>query len=479
MPRTQRVKGCLVVIGVIFLGASLFIAREVYLALTATPGSAIDYNREFVRLAEDAQPPGRDGWPDLVEATATMDQVQKELGWDLVGEALQSLRDPTEIDWETAEYSAAEYRDTAREVLNRLDQAGVWDALDRLAASPRAVRDTTDQDVSRLLDVMLPESGAVRRLGRAVVARMRLAHERGDDAEVAQAFEHALALARAISSQPLLIDRLVGIAVSATAMNELQHQLLERVHDETALRPMLRAIEGQAMPDIAHAYEGERIVMMDTIQWTHTDDGNGDGRLILTQLAAFGSDPEPHPINNITSIIFPSKKETTDLANRFYDEIIDRARMTYQQRERTPGELTSRRDFSPRQKILPIMLPAFGRGSQSHDQWSIIAGGAKLALAIELFRVDTGAYPTTLTDLVPEKLDQLPIDTYARDSAFRYRPLNAPDADGRRYLLYSTSIDGIDNGGNYDPEELMIPRAQEYGFDVILNMPREDSPPTP
>jgi hypothetical protein len=477
MSKTRsRRTGCLSILGIITLAAGLFIAREVYLAVTATPGDAVDYHRELIRLSEESQPPGEDGWPFLVEAIARQERVEGEFERGLPGLALKAIRDPGEISWEVSEYTPQQYRAAAERLIERLREDDVWSLLDQLASSPRAVRDTTDQDVEVLLHLLLHHTGKTRQLGYAAIVRMRLAHERADDAEAAGAFEHALALARVSASQPLIIDHVVGLSISAGACRELQHELLERAHDTHALRTMLAACDQQAMPSIALALQGERIVTMDVVQWTHTDDGNGNGRLILSQVEKIRSGGPVPSIANIQAILYPSKQETVELADRLYSTTIERASLSYQERRKEPDDLY---DLPPRQVVLEIVFPAFGRAMQEQDQWRTLIGGAKLALAVELYNAETGAYPDSLPDLVPDFLEALPTDPYALDGAFRYKRFETPDEHRRRYLLYSTSIDGRDDGGNFDPDEPMVPGAQKDGFDVILNMPREEPPPTP
>jgi hypothetical protein len=100
-------------------------------------------------------------------------------------------------------------------------------------------------------------------------------------------------------------------------------------------------------------------------------------------------------------------------------------------------------------------------------------GGAKLALAIELYDAHHGEHPASLDDLVPGFLPELPVDPLADDGRFGYRLLT-DDPHARRYLLYSTGLDGEDNGGVTQPYVDMMSPSQDDGFDVILNLPRAE-----
>jgi len=482
MPKSRRT-GCLTVLGVIAIVLGLLVAREVYLAVTATPGSAIDYNQKLVDLVQGAQPEGRDGWVHLEQAVAALDRAQDDFDRELSSNAFDLTRNPAAID-EDYDLPLQEYRDAAKQILQRMEEEGVFRSLDQLAASPRAVRDTTAQNVTRLIDILLPELGKMRQIARALAGKMYLAHQAGRDDEAAEAFEQGMALARVASSQATLIDHLVGIAIAALMIDELQHQLVERPHDEAALRRMLQALERQQLLGIELPFEGERIMVLDAIQWTHTDDGSGDGRLILTQLGdigmltgAGGVHTGGWKIVNMASVAFPSKKETTELTNRFFDALLDRAAMTYAERQANQAPpVLDPTALPPRQLLLGMMLPAFGRAMESADSGQMLLGGAKLALALELHNLERGEYPETLDALTPAILPELPIDPYAKDGRYGYKRLEG-DPEGRGYLLYSTSLDGEDNAGAHDPEEGMHPRDQGPGLDVILNMPREKPEP--
>jgi len=65
---------------------------------------------------------------------------------------------------------------------------------------------------------------------------------------------------------------------------------------------------------------------------------------------------------------------------------------------------------------------------------------AKAALAVERYRLATGKVPEQLAELVPQYLDHVPIDPFD-GQPIRYRRTNPG------YFLYSTDIDGQDNGG--------------------------------
>ncbi len=66
-------------------------------------------------------------------------------------------------------------------------------------------------------------------------------------------------------------------------------------------------------------------------------------------------------------------------------------------------------------------------------------------LALRAYKLDhQGSYPQTLGGLTPKYLSAVPLDPFADQAPFQYRPVKG----GASYLLYSIGPDGIDNGGS-------------------------------
>jgi hypothetical protein len=76
------------------------------------------------------------------------------------------------------------------------------------------------------------------------------------------------------------------------------------------------------------------------------------------------------------------------------------------------------------------------------DHWSVIMGNAATAVALRRFRIDRGAYPARLDELVPAYLKAVPIDPYAggppeyvrSGSGFELRTL-APQQEHRNWSV--------------------------------------------
>ncbi|MCH7792781.1 MAG: hypothetical protein IID31_10955 [Planctomycetes bacterium] len=484
MPDHQRTgcrsRGCLIPLGIVSILIAAFVGRELYLALTATPGSAVDYHALAEELVASYQPPGdENGW-DLLEDAVRLKQDAADLTshGDLLDEGYTYIRSPSDYTFGDDDPTAEELRAAGIEGLDALREAGVWDRLDQLSQAPRVLRPLPRQGA--LLDVLLPELGQTRLLARALGARMRVSHDAGDDADVAAAFAQGCGLARALMHQFTLIDHLVGMAIFTLNDDELRYELVERPMDEQSLLIIADALDRLALTPPQLPFEGERLFMLNTIQWMHTDDGHGDGRLILAQTAgpqSFTGNARARgsPLLNLASIAFPSKKQTTEQAERFYTAVIEAAQQPRQNRGAIQLDPDAWVDQIPkRQILLRLLAPALGSALEARDLFDARLAGARTMVAIKLYSARHGTYPDALDDLVPEFLPELPNDPYAPDGRFVYRRIDpATDPYNRLYLLYSVGYDGIDDAGQViDDKPHRGLTAGHPGTDYVFNLPR-------
>ncbi|MCH7792905.1 MAG: hypothetical protein IID31_11590 [Planctomycetes bacterium] len=496
----RRSRGCLIPLGIVCLLVAAFVGRVIYLAVTATPGSAVDYHALAEELVASYQPPGdENGWDLLLEAVRLMQDADAQSEHaDLLYEGYRYLISPDDYtfaddeplaeEWEAAGIGVADDEPTAEELraagiegLDALREAGVWDLLDQLAHSPRVIRPLPGQGI--LFGVLLPELGQTRSLARALGARMRVAHDAGDDADVAAAFVQGCGLARALMHQLTLIDHLTGIAIFALFDGELRYELVERPMDEQSLLIIANALDRLALMPPQLPFEGERLILLDMIQWMHTDDGHGNGRLILSRVGSLPSSTGGVPSSgsrllNLASIAYPSKKQTTEQTEFIFAAVIKAAQTPRQQRAAIQFDPDTWLDQLPqRQILLHMMLPFIAGPLEARDHFDALLSGTRTMVAIELHNARHGGYPDALEDLVPEFLPTLPTDPFAVDGRFIYRTLDpTSDEFGRSYTLYSVGADQTDDGGLHDRTlGIKAFREGESATDYVFNLPRPDA----
>ncbi len=105
-------------------------------------------------------------------------------------------------------------------------------------------------------------------------------------------------------------------------------------------------------------------------------------------------------------------------------------------------------------------------------------------IALEHFHLATGAYPQSLSELVPRLLPQLPPDLWSQ-GPLQYRPIPAHESrsfEPHLYLLYSVGPDSKDDDGQPSPDNLYRTGQPESGdivFTSPFNDPKWPPPPSP
>lgn len=98
---------------------------------------------------------------------------------------------------------------------------------------------------------------------------------------------------------------------------------------------------------------------------------------------------------------------------------------------------------------ISFLIPHFVGVMKAHDRQLARYRVCVCVLAAQEYRRDHGNFPASLTDLVPNYLDEIPRDPY-NDSSLKYRAEPAPPA------IYSVYKDAVDNGGidiSFDEED--------------------------
>lgn len=461
---------------------------SVYRAVTAQPGPLVDYGQRLLDMSAQMQPEGENGWPYMVDAL----------------EQLENLGVPDRTDWPSDRQKSEDVRslyrvlegpyDTERlkfelAYLDSIRESGVLELLDQFAACPRAVRpDFATDGGNGLLFVILPELSRARQMAKARVAAMRVAAENGDMEELVRAWTHTIRLAHAMSYDPVFISHLVGIAIMNLGCQELERLLVEFDLDEETCRELQAVLsENPVLAPMAAVLERERISQYDIIQHTHSDDGNGDGILLVGRLEEYAglmstpglSPGGSHPIYNVAGLLLPSRAETTRTVDEFFDLCEEQAGMPRVERSNQSANPDAYVEQLPRlQLLLRMTLPALSRAVINHDLGMSVLEATRVQLAIEAFEVRNGRLPSTLDDLSPDFLDQVPIDAVSCQP-FVYVQRQPTADDPRRFWLYSIGVDGVDDGGveatgtKEGPIRAMRDGPSARGFDYIFNRLRD------
>ncbi|MEM9415798.1 MAG: hypothetical protein AAGA29_10025 [Planctomycetota bacterium] len=337
-------------------------------------------------------------------------------------------------------------------------------ALDRVVAAterPRywAPMIAQGEGTDSVLSVHLPQLGYHRELTRALEARTHFKANRGD---LHRAVSDILAVRRLAALQrqdPTLIGALVGISIDANALATLRHLLHTRAFDADALEQLAAGwddrVELVLMSE--HVNVGERSMSLDLIQHLWAGRLTSDEGVFGLPRGAGYVSPR-FDINRALRTINDHYSQLTRLmriedyqqyqrfSQRFYEQWEREHAMFNQDPLDIAGDvaaaaLTRNRYTDLHTSLfMNVMLPALGAARNTEVRNATHEQVVFVALQCERYRLATGDIPASLEALVPDYLDETPLDPIDGEP-LRYRTTDAG------FVVYSVGTDLEDNGG--------------------------------
>lgn len=423
----------------IVLGLVLFVlAFEAYTGATARPTIAANYSRQMhdqslerqrARLGPDAEQAlnQRPAFESIMTAVREASEWTNERANEYIEEDADNedaYDDPwryfsLDIIYTVPDEGTPEQFERARgraiEILNEWEHRGVFHRSAELVELGPIARAPNE---GPMIELLLPNLGVGRQLGRAQAARARIAAEEGDHETLLQAIEETYVLGRQIASQGTLIDWLVGTAVQALAQSMLlDNLLLYPVADDAWLARADAIVWREAIdrfPPLGDALRGERLFAADFIQRCYTDNGKGGGRFIPLLFAKQMGEDSPEPgrfmtpfgdskLSNIHGRLFLDRREL--------DQWLDAMHVLLHEAAEAPGDQAIAADRAVDQYIdagqhwrnpAATIQAHFGKTIITDRGRRINAAGTRVVLAIERYRLQhDGAPPPDLDSLGP------------------------------------------------------------------------------
>lgn len=421
--RTAQVAGI-----VLALLVGIYVYATVRL-FTGTPNVARDYLAEL-NAVPLSLPPEQRAWPRYQSALA-------QLGEPPAAWANDPL--PGDPDW----YDVVRYLQQHEATLAQVRAATRLDGLGFVAEQA--------SDPGGIASILIPHCEQLRRLGRLLALDARRAAAAGDG-EIAMADVSALlGLARQTREVPYLINELVALSMTGSAISTAgdlladdpdllsDEQLAGLAHQLVGLRPEIRL-------------DGQQMLIEDLLQHLYTDDGNGGGRLTAAGLQSIGyvnglGGPRPGPLAPVAALFVANRGRISDEYDTWFGRV-DAAvsKPLWRQREaveRLSRELSRRGEsllYQVRYLGLPMWMGPLLRTGVEPELVTQMRDALIVAIALELYHRRTGAWPQSLAELVPDLLPRLPVDRFD-GRTLRYRLVDGTP------VVYSVGADGNDDGG--------------------------------
>ena len=223
---------------------------------------------------------------------------------------------------------------------------------------------------------------------------------------------------------------------------------------------------------------GERLKFLDIVQRIFTEGGPGGGHILPRVMARYGGIElfdlgvwgNGQFLNEGTflaaTMIHAGRDETLAMVNKLYAILDERTEMSpYELRASGCKTFNESLMEVPRYRfwLLRAIMPALGRACILGFRGKAEYEATLTVLALKRWRLDKGAYPEKLAELVADGyLQALPDDPYGEGSLKYRRVERAAKADGDPshalrmtegddFVLYSLGADFDDDGGRRNP----------------------------
>jgi hypothetical protein len=301
--------------------------------------------------------------------------------------------------------------------------------------------------------VMLDEIQHAREIMRLLDCDIHVRTHDNDLAGAAESWHALLNTSHAIEDNPTLIGQLVRMAGQAIAVGALERMLAQGELTDAELVNIQTLLRRETKDNLLYfGMRGERAIN----HRTYTD--VRDGKLEMSKLMG-GMTGRPPGILDRAADLFPSVLlrgypehlrllDAQVKASKLKDEERIDALEKIEQEARKNGNLLTR-----------LLLPATMKVGQASSRTQAQIRCALAALAAERYRATHDAWPTSLDELVKERLlDAIPTDPFdGKALRFKRTPTGI--------VIYSIGLDKIDNQGNLSRSNPYGP-GTDLGFEV-------------
>jgi hypothetical protein len=271
-------------------------------------------------------------------------------------------------------------------------------------------------------------------------------------------------MARTLDAEPVIISKLVRVAMLNIAVMALEHRLNAEGLDEAELTRLTQLFtEAARTNQMANGLIGERAMYIRYFRMSYAE---------IKKLANAGDEnsseqtgpplPGPQPFIFRATGFFErdlrfylqGMETNISLAATFPKDLVVISNV----QERI--SLTSRQNYYI---LSSMLLPALRSAIIKEANGLAQVRTAQAALAVERFRLVHGQLPENLNELVPQFLSAVPSDPF--DGApLRYHRL------AKGYVIYSVGADGHDDGGREKPADWKS--SDKSTYDITFTVER-------
>ncbi len=255
-----------------------------------------------------------------------------------------------------------------------------------------------------------------------------------------------LRINRAIESEPILVSHLVAIAAFHISLTPIWEGLADHRWNDEQLTALERELSRHDfLANYHRAMAGERYSAIWTIDYLkHTANPSEIFELTATDASTPSFD---RALGKISFKLTPSgwfeqnKAAIGRMHLRYLHPQVDtQQRLVSPDKFKATSQALNTMSRSPYDLFTALLLPALDKASKKFAIAQSYLDLARVAIALERYRLANGSYPTSLTALAPKYLPEIPHDI------INGNPLNYSRRDDS-FVLYSVGLNQTDDGG--------------------------------
>jgi len=287
-------------------------------------------------------------------------------------------------------------------------------------------------DLTAGFATLTPNVGEIRNAVRLLGLEAILYAENGDGPSAMRSVISAFGIARSLAREPVTISQLVRAACQSSAMSVLEQVINRTELTDEQLFELLECVrDSERTSDISCAFVGERCAGVGFFRVPESVGpdvlGGGGGSLFRCALAVYRG----VGMADSDAVIY------LDLM----DGYLKATQLPMHERLEAVNAVDARLQSTSHARVmLHTIMPALSRVTTIETRAVARLRSARVALAIQRYRLAAGALPGKLADLVPAYLETVPKDPFDGND-LRYRKLQPG------FVVYSIGEDLSDDGG--------------------------------
>jgi len=307
--------------------------------------------------------------------------------------------------------------------------------------------------------ILLPHLAALKRCSQTLQLRSIAELQNGQPEKALADVKLALQLTDKIHTEPILISHLVRIAMVNIALQPVWEGLVEHKWSDAQLVELDRELAGlDFLSDYKLAMRGEMGFQDGIVRYLRQhperylslmSDGTGNknkpvAEVIVTGAIVFHLAPSGWFYQNQLRCARPMVELYLPVADvhqqTFIPALVQRA-------DAAVGK--ERKNLTPFNILESLMLPALGNAAKKFACGQESADLARVAIALERYRLAHGEYPESLDTLAPQFIAKLPHDIINGQPLHYHRDPPSPGsgAASGQFVLYSVGWNETDDGG--------------------------------